>query len=183
MNNPKILYAKEGFQFIKNDKNNYSIHFEMENNHIMMAKIIDFSLVKLIYDLNGDIYEKINIEKVSDNEVIMIMLIKNLFEDLGLPQRFSYVRMKKCIDPTKITFHSQSILDERPKGIPDAAELLPIKYLNCECDIITQHKISFICNIVFENYLDVQSFAEKAVGLILFKIFKRLKQFIENVRM
>ena len=46
------LYSKEGFTFIKNEKNNYILTFEMENNHIILSKIIDFNLVKLIYDLN-----------------------------------------------------------------------------------------------------------------------------------
>ena len=45
------LYSKEGFRFVKNENNNYNLSFEMENNHIILSKIIDFNLVKLIYDL------------------------------------------------------------------------------------------------------------------------------------
>ena len=62
------LYSKEGFTFIKNEQNNYSLTFEMENNHIILSKIIDFNLVKLIYDLNKDIYEKANIKIINENE-------------------------------------------------------------------------------------------------------------------
>jgi hypothetical protein len=46
-----ILYSKDGFTFAKNSKNNYSLTFQMENKSIILSKIIDFSLVKLIYDL------------------------------------------------------------------------------------------------------------------------------------
>ena len=51
------LYSKEGFRFVKNENNNYNLSFEMENNHIILSKIIDFNLVKLIYDLNVDIFK------------------------------------------------------------------------------------------------------------------------------
>lgn len=178
-----ILYSKEGFTFVKNSKNKYSLTFQMENKSIILSKIIDFSLVKLIYDLNGDIYEKVNLQKIDDNQAIMNMLMKHLFEDLGLPQRFSYVHMIKQVEENKITFTSQSIYSERPEGMPDDAEQMPIKNMICECNIITPHRVGFVCNIIFEDYMVVPQFAEKMVGLILFKIFNRVKQFIENVRM
>ena len=183
MTDQNILYSKEGFNFIKNGKNNYSLTFEMNNNSIILSNVIDFNLIKLIYDLNSDIYEKVNISPINDKQVIMTMLMKNLFEDLGLPQRYSYVHMTKYIEPSKITFISQSIYSEKPEGMPKEAEQMAIKNMTCECNIITPHKMGFCCNILFEDYMTIPQFAEKMVGLILFKIFKRVKQFIENVRM
>ncbi len=179
----EILYSKDGFTFVKNKKNNYRLTFQMENNDIVLSKITDFSLVKLIYDLNGDIYEKVKLEQINDNEATMCMLMRHLFEDLGLPQRFSYLHMTKMVTDNKITFMSKSINSERPEGMPDEAEQMPIKDMTCECNIITQHRMGFSCNIIFENYMNIPQFAEKMVGLILFKIFNRVKQFIENVRM
>jgi len=178
-----ILYSKDGFTFTKNSKNNYSLNFHMENKSIVLSKIIDFSLIKLIYDLNGDIYEKVNLQKLDDNRVVMCMLMKHLFEDLGLPQRFSYVHMIKQFEDNKITFTSQSIYSERPEGMPADAEQMPLKNMICECNIVTQHRIGFSCNVIFEDHMMIPPFAEKMVGLILFKIFNRVKQFIENVRM
>jgi hypothetical protein len=182
MDENNILYTKEGFNFIKNTKNSYSLSFTMENNNIILANIIDFNLVKLIYDLNGDIYEKVQLNKINDNEVIMIMLIKHLFEDLGLPQRYTHVHMKKISEENKITFISQSIYSGRPQGMPIDSEQMQIKNMICECNILTPHNIGFKCNIIFEDKMNVPAFAEKMVGLILFKIFSRVKQFIENVR-
>jgi len=181
MSEPIELYSKEGFTFLKNNKKNYSLTFQMENKSIILSQIIDFSLVKLIYDLNRDIYEKVSLKKLNDNEAIMNMLMKHFFEDLGLPQRFSYIHMIKKVEENKITFTSQSIYSERPEEMPEDAEQLPIKNMNCVCDIITPHCVSFSCNIIFDDYMNVPQFAEKMVGLILFKIFSRVKQFIENV--
>ena len=183
MDEHTVLYTKEGFYFVKHKKNNYSLSFEMKNNNIILANIIDFTLVKLIYDLNADIYENIDLKKINDNEVIMTMLIKHLFEELGLPQRFSYVHIKKFIEENKITFVSQSIYSERPQNMPLESEQMPLKIMTCSCDILTPYHIGFKCHITFEDKMIIPPFVEKIIGLIIFKIFNRVKQFIENVRM
>lgn len=177
------LYSKEGFVFTKNEKNNYSLVFQMENNHMILSKIVDFNLVKLTYDLNNDIYEKVNLKIINENEATINLLMKNLFEDLGLSQRFSYVHVKRTTHENSILFEYQTIKSERPEGMPVDAELMPIKTMKCNCDIITPHRIRFTFNVLFENYIVVPPVVEKLVGLILYKIFNRIKQFIENVRM
>ena len=182
MDKSEILYSKEGFEFVKVLKHKYSLKFSIENPNIILHKIIDFSLIKLIYDLNGDVYEKVNLEKISDNEAIMSMLMKNLFEDLGLPQRFSYINVKKYTDKNKITFISQSIKSGRPEGMPVDSEQLPLQIMICNCDIITPHKILFTFDISFNQNMIIPAFAEKMIGLITFKIFNRVKQFIEKIR-
>jgi hypothetical protein len=183
MDSENILFNKDGFTFVCIKKNHYKLQFNMENNNIILSKIIDFSLIKLIYDLNPDVYEKVNIQRVNENEATIILLMKHLFEDLGLPQRFSHIRMVKTIEERKIVFNSQSIKDHRPEGMPDDAELMAIQQLNCTCNVITNHKIDFSVNVIFEPTMNVPPFAEKLVGMILHKIFKRVKLFIENVRM
>ena len=183
MSDFSILYSKEGFSFAKNAKNNYSLRFQMENKSIILSNILDFSLVKLIYDLNQDIYEKVDMVKIDDTNATMVLLMKHLFENIGLPQRFSHVHMTKHIESNKITFTSQSIYSERPKNMPENSEQMPIKNMICECSVITPHNVRFECNIIFEDHMNIPQFAEKMVGLILFKIFNRVKQFIENIRM
>lgn len=183
MSETNILYQKEGFTIIKKATNNYNLSFTMQNNNIILSKIIDFNLVKLIYDLNSDIYEKINIQHINENEVKINFLMKHLFEDLGLPQRFSYMYMSKVIEDNCIKFISQTIKNERPDGMPCDSELLPIQNMDCNCKIIDNHVIQFSCNIVFDSIMIVPPIAEKMVGLILYKIFYRVKQFIENIRM
>lgn len=183
MTESNILYSKEGFIFVKNMKNNYSLSFEMENNNIFLPKIIDFNLVKLIYDLNSDIYEKVNLHSINENEATIVLLMKHLFEDLGLPQRFSHVYMKKIVGEKNIKFISQTIKSERPPDMPPDAEVMNIQNMTCNCELLTQHKIKFTCNILFEPIMNIPAVMEKIVGLILYKIFNRVKQFIENVRM
>jgi len=182
MDSEDILFHKEGLKFIKVEKNHYKLNFSMENNNIILSKIIDFNLIKLIYDLNADIYEKVSIEKINENEAIVTMLMKHLFEDIGLPQRFSYTHINKFDKDNKIIFLSNSIKSSRPQGVPSDSELMAIENMTIICDIITPHKVNFSLNIIFEHNVTVPAFLEKIVGVIVGKIFKRVKQFIENVR-
>jgi hypothetical protein len=107
--------------------------------------------------------------------------MKHLFEDLGLPQRYSYLHMTKIVNNNEIIFRSQSIYSERPKNIPKDSELMAMKENIGTCKIISPHKISFSFAVVFEDYVKIPQFAEKMIGIILNKIFKRVKQFIENI--
>ena len=177
------LFDKDGFKFSCIKKNHYSLTFTMENNKIVLSKIIDFNLIKLIYDLNPDVYEKVNIETLNNDEVILTLLMKHFFEDLGLPQRYSFIHMKKVDEECKINFIAQSIKSHKPEGMPEDAELMALQNMIAICDIITPHKVSFSFNVIFDGEMNFPPFAEKMVGMILHKIFKRVKQFIENVRL
>jgi len=183
MNTETILFDKDGFKFSYICKNHYKQTFSIENKNINLSKIIDFTLIKLIYDLNKDVYEKSNIEKINENEVNITLLIKHFFEDIGFPQRFSFVNMKKIIEEKKIIFYSQSIKNVRPPNMPECSLPISIENMTCVCDIITPHNIDFTLNIHFDDSMNVPSFIEKIIGMISNKIFKRVKQFIENVQL
>jgi hypothetical protein len=65
--------------------------------------------------------------------------------------------------------------------MPKDSELIAIENMISICDIISPHKVDFSFN-VYGDSMNVPSFAEKMVAMISNKIFKRVKQFIENVR-
>ena len=176
-----VLFNKDNFKFTRINQNHYIIEFIIENNNIDLSKIIDFNLIKLIYDLNTDIYEKVTIDKINDNQAIATLLLKNFFEDIGFPQHFCYVNINKIVDDNCIVFNASTIKNNRPEGIPNDAEIMNICDLTSKCDIITQHKMNFTHNIIFDSTTNFPSFVEKMIGIILNKIFKRVKQFIENV--
>ena len=178
----KVLYEKDSMKFTKINDKQYCLEFTMENKNIFMTNIVDFSLIKLIYDLNGDIYESVKLTQINENEALAVLLIKHLFEDLGLPQKYAYFHIEKIVNNNQIIFRSKTIHSEKPSTIPEDAELMAMKENIGVCDIISPHKIKFAFTVLFEDYVKIPPFAEKMVGLILNKIFKRVKQFIENVR-
>jgi hypothetical protein len=178
----KILIDKDGFKFSKIGANNYNTTFSIENPSIILAKVINFDIIKLIYELNPDIYEYVNLEKVNENEAIITLVMKHFFEDLGMPQRYSYMRMKKTQEKNIIIFEGEAIRTIRPVNVPLDAQLVAFETITSTCEIVTPHKIKFTHNISFQSTRNVPPYVEKVVSIITNKIFKRVKQFIENIR-
>ena len=108
--------------------------------------------------------------------------MKHFFEDIGLPQRYSFMNIKKIIEKNRILFKAQTIIqNDKPKNIPSEAQVLSIDNLTCICDLITPHKVKISFDINFNSGFNIPLFAEKMIGIIIHKIFKRLKLFIEKI--
>jgi hypothetical protein len=176
------LFNKENCTFKRYGLNKYLLEYFMENKNIYMEKIIDFSLIQLIYNLNPDIYEHIEFNKINENEVIAILLMKHFFEDIGFPQRYSFMDIKRITEKKRILFNAKTIIqNKKPSQIPHDAEVLHIDNLTCICDLITDHKVKISFDINFNSGFNIPLFAEKMIGVIIHKIFKRLKLFIEKI--
>jgi hypothetical protein len=181
-NKIKVLVEKDGMKFIKLEKNKYNLTYSIENKEINLEPLINFELIKLIYELNPDIYEKVVLNKISEEEAQITLLMKHFFNDLGFPQKFSHMGLKKCVSQNRINFVGASIFSEKPEYIPNEVELLPIENLNIECTFSSPHKVNLNCLIVFHSSLIVPAFIEKVIGIIINKIFSRIKKFIENTK-
>jgi hypothetical protein len=176
------LFNKDGFNFFRVTKNQYNLTFNVENKNIFLSKILDFTLIKLIYDLSPDVYEVVNIERINDNETITTISMKYLFEGFGFNQKVLYIHMKRFVEENKIIFKAKQIKRQQP-NIPEDSEVIYIQDFTLICDIITPHYINCHVNIIFDQQMGVIHFAERIIGMILRKIFKRVKQFIENMKM
>lgn len=75
----------------------YKLSFNLENNNIHLTSIIDFNIIKLLYELNKDIYDKIDLNIINNNEADLLVINKHLFQDLGLSQKYSYFKIKKTV--------------------------------------------------------------------------------------
>jgi len=188
-----IFFDKNTLRISKTQDEEYHMQCEIENKNLILEKIIDFEMMKLVYDLNKDIYEKTELHKISDLEANIFFMMKDLFPDLGIPQRFAYLKVKKTVekDPltqktSKIIFQSQFILDEkgefkRPEHVTQKAHPLPIERMEVECIFFNEHKMHFSNKIkIDEKKMKIPAFLEKMISQIIYKVFSRLKQFIEN---
>jgi hypothetical protein len=178
----KILIEKDGMKFTKVDKNKFNLSFSIENKNIHLGSIINFDFIKLIYELNTDIYEKVILQKIDGEEASIILIMKHFFNDLGFPQKYSYMNLKKTIKNDNIYFEGSSNFSEKPAEIPNEVELLPVENLNIECIAVTPHKFNFNFVILFHNSLIIPSFIEKVISMIVNKLFNRVKQFIESIK-
>ena len=188
-----LLFEKNTIRISKTQNEEYHMQCEIENKNLILEKIIDFDMMRLVYDLNADIYEKTELHKISDTEADIIFIMKDLFPDLGIPQRFAYLKVKKTVekDPftkktSKIIFQSQIILDDngefkRPEQVSKNIYPLPIESMDIECIFFNEHKMSFFNKIkINQKKMKIPAFLEKMTSTIIYKVFSRLKQFIEN---
>jgi hypothetical protein len=185
MENSSVLYEKNDTKIIKLDNGTYNLFFSIENNKMNLDSIINFDLIKLIYDLNTDICEKVILEKYDENTANISILIKNLFADLGLPQKYSCLQITKSIQNSQNVFDFTIIVPtKKPEWLTNDMEVANIKSIKLISDAVStnQHKIKFKCLIDFQENIDTPIFIQKVSVMVINKIINRLKQFIENVR-
>ena len=191
------IIDKNGIKFAKLDTNKFNLTFDLNNTNILLPAIINFELIQLIYKLNPTIFEHMIIDKKSEmctsadtntntnantnvNTNVNILL-NDIFSDLGLPHYFLALNVKKVIiDSNKIAFNCSSF-DNKLETYPAEVELIPIQNFDIYFNIIQNHKINISCNIVLTDNHNIPPFSEKMIGTIIYNIFNRLKQFIENV--
>ena len=179
------LMDKNGMKINKLTNNEYTVSFSIQNNQLILPSIINFDMVKLIFDLNPDIYEKSILKKNTTLENATICsLMKDLYSDLGIPQSYvcMTVEMVKLNDVIK--FNCLPLLNRTTplefSGISDLY-LLPVKNLIIDCNILTNNHIEINCRINIDDDIEIEQFIEKMVITVVHKIFIRLKQFIENL--
>ena len=181
----QMLFDKDTLQIIRIDKNKYNIEFEIINPNIILPQIIDFSSCKLLYELNKDLIENIeiyNIENNLENKNIstanVYILYKHLFKDFGLPQMNIHVKVTRSIQDKFLTFITESSSSKEPIN----TTTMPIDNCSMRFDIITPHLLRGNMNLELNSTFDIPAFLEKPVIQIFYKIFMRIKQFIENYK-
>jgi hypothetical protein len=180
LNNEKII-EKNGLKFIKLTTNKFNLTFDLNNNNIFVSSIINFDLIQLICKLNPNVIENIIINKETETNVKINMLLKDLFSDLGLPHYYLALNINQTNqDTNKIVFNCRSFHDKLDLYSEDV-ELLPIQNIDISCDIENKHNVKINCIIDLIDNHGIPSFFEKMIGNIIYNIFNRLKQFIDNV--
>lgn len=180
----EILHeSKDGTQISKLGEGLFRMSFAIQNKNIMLASVINFDLLKLIYDLNKDICEKVEMQKLDESSAVITILIKNFFEDLGLPQRYSCLHIQKSeLNNGQIVFDFSTFPKFKASWLPNDLELATIDEIRLVCIPQTPHEIHFVCHVQFPTHQNIPAFVQKMSVMIVNKIINRLKQFIENVK-
>jgi len=179
-NKCKIIQDKNGIKFFKKNKNNFSLSFTIENKNYLLSSIVDFELLNLIYKLNGDIYESCNMEKITENETNITLVMRKVFLDL-LTQKYAYFNIKKENCENFTIFHSKIIKSHRPMDINKKLELVDVESIVNKFEFINNHKINVVCEFVFSDNIAVPTMVEKIFATLINKMFVRFKNFIENL--
>jgi hypothetical protein len=179
----KIIVNKKDHKMTRINNQNYLFEFEIENNQILLEKIINLDFLNIINELNKqDIFEDFYLEKHSENCATVYILFKHLFKDFGLPQKYAHLDIIfEKID--KQIFYKITTNNNLPKRNlrPIEAELIPISNVNTACEFINPHKVSVKTVSSFNKNMELPEFIERLATTIISKIFLRIKQFIEKI--
>ncbi len=157
----KTLIETPIISIIKNGDNSLNIEFFIENPLIDLTTMLNFGLIKLIGDINKDIYEHMDLQIIDENNAYLRVVMKHLLKDLGVPQTYSnllitkgtYTNMNtntKTVSFTAVKT-SDAIISKPSFSFVDKLELIPIQQLSFHCNIENVHKIKIQINILFEE--------------------------------
>ena len=175
------IIEKNGIKFIKINKNKFNLTFDINNNTIIIPPIINFDLIQMINTLNPNIFESLDTYKHSEIEITMNSLLKDIFSDLGLPQYYLALRIIKDLSNTNIISFKCIAFDNKLHYYADDVEKIPIVSIYINFYIINNHNVKIDCDVDLTERHNIPQFSEKIIGNIIYNIFYRLKQFIENV--
>ena len=176
----KILIDKGSIKLIKKGDNDYNTAFGLENPNINLNTILNNNLIKLIYDLNPDLFEHIQIEKINDYESNIFILLKDLFNDMSLPQYYYYFNVKHFVEENHFIISSLASVNAFIKKRMEPVELT---YCKVNYTQLNEHLVHFSIDTVLPSGDNViASMIEKITCNIIYKIFNRFKQFIYNIK-
>jgi hypothetical protein len=182
----KILLDKNGVKFIKLTEDTFNISFTVENS-LDVRPLINLNLIKLLHDLNPDLFESYTVVNSDEYERHICLLFKDLFADLGIPQYYynfslsSNTTVNQDSSPT-IKFIITPLHCLEDKGF-DNTSLMVVPLTQCEivCTLVNNTVGHFNITAHITNAELFNSFFEKMVAMILYKVINRLKQFISTI--
>jgi hypothetical protein len=193
LENNSLLFNKNGFKILKQERNSYVVTFDIENPHIYIEKLVNFKFLDIVFGVNKDIIDNYSIDITEENdkktEGSVVITLKHLFADLGLPQKYinTNVVMKKHQDQSFTSFHIKNMgvlpeIEKLNEVEGNNYELFKLKNVIIYCKYETPHKINVEYYIYYPNSFVLSSMLEKIICSIVYKIFIRTKLFIEMYR-
>jgi hypothetical protein len=193
LENNQIIFNKNGFKIVKQERNSYLVTFDIENPHIYLEKLVNFKFLDIVFEVNKDIIDNYSVDILEENdsktEGNVVVTLKHLFADLGLPQKYinTNVIMKKHIEQSLTSFHIKNSgvlpeIEKLNKVEGNNYELFKLKNVIIYCKYVNPHKINVEYYIYYPNSFILSPMLEKIICSIVYKIFIRTKLFIEMYR-
>ena len=169
--------------FLKREKscNIFSLQLNVENINKNLHDIVNLNMYNLIFRLNTDNFEKIEVKKwISTTEVEILFLFKPFGKELGIKPKYMYVKTIQQITNEKHVYTSFDIdypnLEEL-RNYEKVRNTISTMVVNFESNF--RINISYIFKLELTNSLPI--YMENILGLIMKKMFLNLKNFIEMV--
>ena len=192
--NFKTICFKEKMH-LKRDKNNniYLMQFYAENNRANLYNLINLDIYNLMFTLNKDNFEKIEMhgmasntlssgsENKNVNEVNVLFLFKPFTADLGIKPKYMYVRVTEMCEPNKKTYNCVDVEYPNPEVLKNYDKVVnTISSMVVNFESCHKINVNYIFKLELSHSLPI--YMENIMGLIMKKVFLNLKQFIEMIQ-
>ena len=189
----KTICFKEKMH-LKREKNNniYLLQFLAENNKVNLHTIINLDIYYLMFTLNKDNFEKIEMHSIDSttissgsenknlNEVNVLFIFKPFAADLGIKPKYMYVRVTEVCEPNKKTYNCVDVDYPNPEELKNYDKIInTISSMVVNFESYHKINISYIFKLELSHSLPI--YMENIMGLIMKKVFLNLKQFIELI--
>ena len=168
---------------LKRDKKSeiYSLQFYLDNPKYNLYNIINLNMYNLLYELNQDNFEKIEIKNwLSNSEVDVLFLFKQFGKDLGIKPKYMYIRATEIVENGKKTYNGYDIEYPYPDELTNY-EKVTTRISTMVVNFESNHKINIYYLFKLDLAHSLPIYMENVLGLIMKKMFLHLKQFIETI--
>jgi len=176
----KSVCNKENI-FLKREKscNIFLLQFTLDNKNKNLHDIININMYSLLFNLNKDNFEKIEIKKwISPNEVEVLFLFKPFGKELGIKPKYMYI---KTVGETTNEKHVYTSYDIDYPNMEELSKYDKVK--NMISTMVVNFESNFKVNINYIFKFDLTHtlpiYMENILGLTMKKMFLSLKNFIE----
>jgi len=179
--NKIVCQKKDILLTLNNNTKIYNLNFNTSSKNFDLQNYTNFNIYKLLFELNKDVVESIDIIKeLSINQANILIIFKEIGDSIKIPKNYIYITINKNIINNEIVFESvnnDNVSDIKNKinGCSKSIceySVLKIKNFNN----ILNFNYSFKFNIAFQE----SKFINNIISLLIKKVFYKLKLFIEN---
>lgn len=170
----------------ENDEDvSFTLEFDLHNENIDLHNVLGFKLYELINTLNKDIVDDVIFSthpKDGKNYIESLVILKRFGEEFGIPQKYIYSKTNMIVDDEDtVRFVAEQL--ECPDNITLPNHCEPVSAGKSTLKIVVTNNNTAKVLYNFDLKLDdnVPKYMEKMPGLLMKKMFMRLKTFIENL--
>ena len=161
----------------------YEINLRVRNASTVFSKVIGVDLFTLLGALNTDVFESVNVvEKSEDGKTARVVVVyKHFGKEMGVPRKYSAFKLTRVDEAGQIRVKSTALSCPRnlvPAGHSEQISDDSAMFCVTPDDDDRGGHISYSFSVQQEG---VPAAARDLAGLLMKKVFTRLKTFLESV--
>lgn len=161
----------------------FNIQFDINNPNYDLHKALGFKLYSLIGELNKDIIDQHFIDNYDDNSVFITngIVFKQFGKEVGLSQKYVFSKIQKIENGNIVKFIATQIQPSSKIILPIDSESVFNSSSTLNITLLTSHSATINYDFSMEIDEDMPSYMENIPGLLMKKMFSRLKKFLESI--